>query len=396
MVDLERVYRESLDACAPDHLVRKMVRADMPPNVVAIGKSAAALLGGFASAVPTNDAIAAIPRGYPAPRVKATVVWGGHPEMDEGSFRAGAALLHFVEEHDDVTFLISGGGSACAEVPLRPDFSEHDLIEVNARLTASGMSIAEINTVRKQLSAIKGGRLGARVKGRSVTLVYSDVGRGDLASVASGPTLPEADSTREKAIAILERLGHCDDIVTKLRGMATPPTASRPQEKAVLIADNSTLVDAAASLVERHGARAVRVAEQIEADVDHAARDLARRALQLRSGEVIVAGGEPTVVVRGKGRGGRCLEMGVRFAIAVTTVDPHLSLRALFASSDGVDGNSGAAGVAIDLPATLDRHQIASFLSSSDSLAAAAEIGRPFIIPATGNNLRDLYLVART
>ena len=395
MVDLERIYRESLDACAPDHLVRKVARADMPPNLVAIGKCAGALLDGFAGIVPTHETIAAIPRGYPAPRVRSHVVWGGHPSMDDGSFRAGGALIEFVERHSDITFLISGGGSACADVPLRPHFREEDLIATNTRLTSAGIPIADINTVRKQLSAIKGGRLGARVKGRSVTLVYSDVATGDLASVASGPTLPDG-STRDEAIAVLERVGGCDRIVTTLRDLSVPETVQRiANAEAMLVADNATLVDAAGSVAARFGLRIVRIEQQIESDVAIAARDLAQHALRLREGEVLVAGGEPTVRVRGNGRGGRCLEMGVRFTTEMSALDPSAQMRALFASSDGVDGNSGVAGIAIDLPVAYDRARIESALASSDSLAATVTLGRPIIIPATGNNLRDLYLVAR-
>ena len=105
-----------------------------------------------------------------------------------------------------------------------------------------------------------------------------------------------------------------------------------------------------------------------------------------------MAGGEPTVVVRGAGKGGRCSELAVRFALA--TNEQHLV--ALFASSDGVDGSSGAAGFAMDLPAPLDRARVEAALAASDSAGIASKIGRPIIIPPTGNNLRDLYLVARS
>ncbi|MGZ8711220.1 MAG: DUF4147 domain-containing protein, partial [Thermoanaerobaculia bacterium] len=270
------------------------------------------------------------------------------------SFNAGEELLHFIDEHDDITFLISGGGSACVEVPLAP-WTEEDVMRENARLVASGLPIAQINTARKQMSAIKGGRLAQRVRGHCVTLVYSDVSSGDIASVASGPTIS-------------------------------------PTSPAILIADNDTLTKTAASLVAREGHRAVRWEGQIETDVAIAARDLANRASHLDRDEVLVAGGEPTVVVRGPGRGGRCSELAVRFALEAG----EERLTALFASSDGVDGNSGTAGFRIDLPASLDRPEAEVALAASDSLRTASEIGRPIIIPPTGNNLRDLYLVARS
>jgi glycerate-2-kinase len=353
------------------------------------------MLDGFAKVRKPEAALAVVPRGYPEPVTAARVVRGGHPDPDEESFRSGQALLEFVAGHDEITFLISGGGSACAEVPLRAFFSEEDLQHVNRRLTTAGIDIRRINVVRKHLSAIKGGRLGARVRGRSVTLVYSDVGSGDLASVASGPTLPD-QSNRAEAVAILERVGGCDRVAAILRDGSVPPTVHEiANARALLVADNATLTAAAAAQVIRAGGKPVLLASQIEDDVAVAARDLVRRARDLRSGEVLVAGGEPTVRVTGSGRGGRCMELGVRFALEMAALDPRSRVRALFGSSDGVDGNSGAAGVTIALPTPIDRPAIEGLLAGSDSMAAAARLGRPIIIPTTGNNLRDLHLVAQ-
>jgi glycerate-2-kinase len=252
-------------------------------------------------------------------------------------------LLAFVERHDDVLFLVSGGGSACVEVALH---SEAETANANERLIASGLTIAEINAERRKHSAIKGGRLRDRVRGRAVTLVYSDVATGALADVASGPTIIDAG-------------------------------------EAVLIADNTTLTKAAAKII---GDEAVLLEEQIECDVEAAAELLARSA---RAGKIIVAGGEPTVVIRGSGKGGRCSELAVRFA-------SKSAAEALFASSDGVDGNSGAAG--IYLPLSTNRVETSGWrdaLAASDSWRIAAQLGEPIMIAPTGNNLRDLFLVAR-
>jgi glycerate-2-kinase len=132
------------------------------------------------------------------------------------------------------------------------------------------------------------------------------------------------------------------------------------------------------------------VSEQIESDVESAARQLAARAGSLSAGEILIAGGEPTVTVHGRGRGGRCSELAVRFALQ------RPDLHALFASSDGIDGNSGAAGVVVDsLSGQVDQREAAQALERSDSFSIATSIGRAVIIQPTGNNLRDLYLVAR-
>ena len=302
--------------------------------------------------------------------------------LDDESFHAGEEVARFVDACEDVTFLISGGGSACVEMPL-PPFTKQQLIDVNRKLVDSDLPIAAINTVRKHLSAIKGGRLGARVRGRSVTLVYSDVARDDLASVASGPTLPDP-TTVAGVNRILRRLGiaitidHARETVKKL-----------PRSRALLIADNRTLLRAAADV-----ARATILDEPLDDPVADAARKLAARAKTLRAGAILVAGGEPTVARRGDGTGGRCSEMALRFALEMR--EARTPTQILFGSSDGVDGSSGAAGIAIDLPVDLDLAEAAASLERSDSFPLAARLGRAVIIPPTGNNLRDLYLVART
>jgi glycerate-2-kinase len=310
----------------------------MPRHVVAIGKCAGALFDGVASVHDIESAFVVVPRGYPGGRAEARpTFFGGHPHYTRESFEAGRALLDYVDAREDILFLVSGGGSACVEVPL---VSEDEAIRINAELIASGKPIGEINAVRRSISAIKGGKLAARVRGRKVTLVYSDVSTGALHDVASGPTIPGSE--------------------------------------AVLVADNSTLVRAAASII---GDNAVVLEEQVEGDVLDAAAMLAARARELRKGEVLVAGGEPTVVVRGQGRGGRCSELAVRFA----GLSP---CEALFASSDGVDGNSGSAG--IHLRGGL---KPALHWAPSDSFSVAAQIGEPIMIAPTGNNLRDLFFV---
>jgi glycerate-2-kinase len=310
----------------------------MPRNVVAIGKCAGLLLDGVASVHDVESAFVVVPEGYPRPHGGQAAFIGGHPHYTRQSFEAGRRLLEFVNAHDDILFLISGGGSACVEVPL---VDEQEAIRINAGLIASGKTIAEINAERRSISAIKGGRLARRVRGRAVTLVYSDVSTHALHDVASGPTIPGSE--------------------------------------AILIADNTTLVRAAAQII---GDNAVVLEEQLECDVLEAAAMLAQRASRLRKGEVLVAGGEPTVVVRGTGRGGRCSELAVRFA-------GLCDAPALFASSDGVDGNSGAAG--FFLPGG---RRPAVPHEESNSFPVATQIGEPIMIAPTGNNLRDLFLVA--
>jgi len=337
---LQDIYLRTLERCRPEKLIQ--VPDDAPTTVVAIGKCAAALFRGVPH---VDDALVIVPFGYPVVD-EVECLTGGHPDLTPASFAAGKRLLEFVEQHDDILFLISGGGSACVEWPL-PQYTFEQVTRINHELVASGRPIGKINAKRRKYSAIKGGRLGELVRGRCVTLVYSDVSTGRLADVASGPVLKNMQ----------------------------------------LIADNSTLVRAAAEIA----GNAIVWNEQIESDVQTAAERLADAARKLEKGEVLVAGGEPTVAHTGKGKGGRCMELAARFALQ------HVrGVEALFGSSDGVDGNSGAAGAILPpLPENIDRHRIESELRDSNSLAVVEMLGRAIMIPPTGNNLRDLVLLAR-
>ncbi len=387
MADLESIYRRTLSGCAPEVIVRQAVGESMPRQVVAVGKCAGRMLDG----VSFDRAICIVPRGYPRPDLSrpaapVTICEGGHPNIDDDSFAAGQQLLAFIDQcRGDVLFLISGGGSACAEVPL-PPFTREEISATNRQLVASALSIAEINTVRKHLSAIKGGKLAGRVRGRCVTLVYSDVSTGAIGDVASGPTFAD-ETTNSEAARILERVGGRADVVAKLRA-ATEAMRPRLNTSARIIADNGTLAATAATLVERP----VVLRAQIESSVEAAAIMLAERAAALQPGEVLIAGGEPTVARHGSGKGGRCCELAVRFAM-------HCGNPALFGSSDGVDGSSGVAGILVDPASGPEERlraapELLALLAASESLAAANLVGRAVMMPPTGNNLRDLFLVA--
>jgi glycerate 2-kinase len=342
------IFLATLARCAPERLVRPHIRPDMPRDVVAIGKCVGALLDGVAAVHDVRDAFVAAPEGYPLPCTPAETHTGGHPHMTPASFAAGRALLRFVEEHEDLLFLVSGGGSACVEVPL-VGFTDEEVASANAKLVDSGLPIARINAERRKLSAIKGGKLRDRVRGRLVTLVYSDVAQGALADVASGPTITSAD-------------------------------------EAILIADNLTLVHTAAAIIGPH---AVTIDTQLEGSVEETAAFLAEKSEGLTPGQILVAGGEPTVRIKGPGKGGRCSELAVHFA-------RQSGAEALFAGSDGVDGNSGAAGIYLprrDTPGLPPGWE--GELAVSNAFRIAAQVGEPIMITPTGNNLRDLFLVVR-
>ena len=398
MLDLKAIYLETLAACAPARLAALAAHHSLPRNVVAIGKCAGPMFDGIASRATVENAIVIAPHGYPGPRStlrRKEVHFGSHPQLSDASFVAGEALLAFVDRHVDFTFLISGGGSACAEWPLDPWFSREDLVHVNARLLDAGLPIASMNVVRKHLSAIKGGRLGARARGHRVTLVHSDVGDGRVADVASGPTLADS-STINEAIAILERAGGCEPILEVMRDASFPATVHWLDGDVSLIADNGTLVAAAADIAATSGWRVSRGETQIETDVDSAVALLIDKAVDLERGSLFAAGGEVTVALRAPGgRGGRCTELAVRFAVSARERG-LTGVHALFGSSDGVDGSSPAAAILMEgVGSSPPDAMLFDAIRSSDTFSAASTLGEAIMIPPTGNNLRDLVLLAR-
>jgi glycerate-2-kinase len=403
---LEAIYRGAIDDCAPQrliaqHLARHRTGPCSANAIVALGKCAAGMLDGARGVLGSRPSFAAIPAGYPLPSSDAglDVAIGGHPSMTSSSFAAGRALLAFVERHRDqrILFLISGGASACVEWPLAPWFNERELITVNDSLVASALPIASINSVRKHLSAIKGGRLVSHVAA-SETLIYSDVSTGAAADVGSGPTMTDFTTNRDAAnvLRTIAEERH-KETIAKLEDRMLPETIKARDEghTADVVADNVTLVDAAVARAQQLGYSVRRWNGQLDHDVAQSAEELVKVAEELKEGELLVAGGEPTTARTGNGRGGRCSELAVRFALAARTGSQRAM--ALFGSSDGVDGSSETAGVILDgdWPERLDPDEARAALAISDSISIAIKIGRPLIIRPTGNNLRDLFLVAR-
>jgi glycerate 2-kinase len=411
--ELLAIYRGALELTDPRRLVHAVLRRLALPrtavDVVALGKSAGPMLLGVVERHIVSRAFAAVPAGYegslaaewPA-GVPLELALGTHPQLSPASFDAGARLMEFVRASSSpLVVLISGGASASVEQPI-PPFDADDLTHANQVLVASGIPIGEINAVRKHLSAIKGGRLVLMAKHLAATLILSDVGEGKLADVGSGPTLADP-TTNAHAASILRATGdeRCTWIAERLLQDAPETIKDVPPHPVELIADNATLVRSARFAASASGFEVAVSRDQIECPVADAARLLADRARGLGLRQIFIAGGEPTVRVNGPGRGGRCSELAVRFAQLLAQDPPRFDmgdLYGLFAGSDGVDGNSGAAGV-IAFPARVKElasgTEIDEALRQSNSYSVAERIGEPIIIPPTGNNLRDLFLLAR-
>jgi len=288
---------------------------------------------------------------------KIEVVEAAHPVPDEAGRAAAGRIMQMVQgltEKDLVLCLISGGGSALLALPA-PGITLEQKQAINRALLRSGATISEMNCVRKHLSAIKGGRLGlACSPARVVTLLISDVPGDDPGVIASGPTLPDP-TTCADSLAILKKydIEIPDNILQHLESgdgeTPKPGDARFTGHNHHVIATAQEALEAAAEMARKAGITPHILSDGIEGEARdiglmHAAlaRQIATRNQPFTAPCVLISGGETTVTVRGKGRGGRNAEFLLSFA---TAMEGNPKVHAIACDTDGIDGsedNSGA------------------------------------------------------
>lgn len=399
------LFADVVRALDPAERVAAAVRARLPEGrvrLLAVGKAAAAMALGATAALGDRLAggLVVAPAAADLPPGLELAI-GSHPRADGRSEAAGRALLAAASAGgaDRVLALISGGASALAAVPA----TGLALDEVQAlvdRVMAGGAPIAELNAVRKHLSALKGGRLAAAAAAPVLTLVCSDVVGDDLATVGSGPTVPDpttyADAVDACARWAADAAGPARaHLEAGARGERDEtPKQPRPGDDALLVTGIATLVQEAAAASSRHlGRRAEVVAEPLVGPVEAVA---ARVADWLRQPgpRVVVAGGEPTVTLpRSPGRGGRARQLALLVARELAD-RPGWSL--LVAGSDGIDGAADAAGAVVD-GGTWARVRAAGIdpdraLAACDAGTALAAAGDAVVTGPTGVNHADLVV----
>jgi glycerate 2-kinase len=281
------------------------------------------------------------------------VIEAGHPAPDSASLGAARrmdALLRTLEPGDTLWFLVSGGGSALLAAPL-PGITLEQKRAVASRLMHSGADIREINTVRKHLSAIKGGRLAQRAHpARVCTLAISDVPGDDIADIASGPTIPDP-STQADARAVLARYAcvvepEVDRILSRPANETPKPgDPAFARDRAEIVASSKTALDAAERQLQSQGYRVIRLGDHLVGRASELGRMHAALALEAaaqRGRCAFLSGGETSVVVNDtSARGGRNLEYLGGLALAL---DGARDVFALAADTDGIDGNGDHAG----------------------------------------------------
>ena len=360
-----------------------------PIYSIAIGKAASSMARGLEDAL--GDKLTA----------PVLIAMGGHPLPDENSLAAAQAAFALLDranaEETTVIFLISGGGSAMIEWPVSDEISLADLQAANRTLISCGASIAEVNAVRRVFSAVKGGKLARRAQAQTFTLIVSDTNPGDEASVASGPTLnPPSDSP--KAIEVVEhyRLENLlPESIMKAVREEKPATGAVNGSHQVLL-DNNTAITAARDKAIELGFSCLTFNDIREQPIAEGC-ELLLSSLMSSSTECAVSGGEFSCPVRGDGRGGRNLETVLRCAMRLTS---HLQWVVLSAGTDGIDGNSPAAGAIADETTIqrarnlgLDANQ---YLARSDSYTFFERLGDLVVTGPTGTNVRDLRLLLRS
>ena len=380
--------------------------------VVSIGKAAHSMAAALADQIGSLAAgIVAVPESVTGQVPGFRYFQGGHPLPNPESFRAADAALKSLSALDKnslALFLISGGGSAVIEKPIDDEISLDDMVTTYRALVHSGAPIRDINAVRKHLSRTKGGRMAiAAGEAQQVSIMVSDVPENALDSLASGPTMPDS-STVEDCYRIVAQHGLLSRFPSSVAELFTRKALDETPKKGDLafhrarwwtLLSNAEVVKAAATRAAELGF-AVEVDNSCDdQDYRSAADHLLDRVRRARAGAspaCLISGGEVTVKVPdGCGAGGR----NQQFALYCAGKIASERITVLSAGTDGIDGNSPAAGAVADgstlarLSALGGGQSVTEILDTCDAYSAFHALGDAIVTGPTGNNLRDLRIL---
>lgn len=400
--DADAIVKASIQAVLPDAAVRRALEGQTFGEgrliLVAAGKaawqmarSAAELLDGRIA-----DGVVVTKYGHVlGPIAGVRCIEAGHPVPDDNSF-AGTRIALKLTEHltaaDTVLFLLSGGGSALFEEPLIP---KEELTALTEQLLACGADIVEINTLRKRMSAVKGGRFAEHCRPAQVySIVLSDILGDPLDMIASGPAYPD-HSTAAEAWAITEKYG----LTLSAQARALLDTAlplELPNVRTVVTGSVRELCRAGAAACEALGYRPVLLTDRLDCEASEAGKLLGAIArTHAQDGPVAyLAGGETVVHLRGKGMGGRNQELALAAAEALRAL-PNVALFSV--GSDGTDGPTDAAGGYVDAQTCLILDQCGiqttQVLANNDAYHALERTQGLLLTGPTGTNVNDLTVL---
>ena len=416
---LRAMFDAAVAAAHPGMVLARHLRPVPKGRIIclAAGKGAAALAAAaerhYLDALELDPVrltgIATTRHGHGVPTRRIRVVEAGHPVPDEAGLKGAEDSLRLASEagpDDLLLVLLSGGGSANWIAPVNGvSFAQKQ--QVNRALLRSGAPIGEVNTVRKHLSRIKGGRLArAGQRAEIVTLAISDVPHDDASAIASGPTVPDL-TTLADARALVTKYGlELDGTITA--ALNDPANEScKPGDPAFaraqfeLIARPKASLDAAIKLAKDAGYAVIELGADLEGEAREVAADHAQMALEARAAKqrvAIVSGGELTVTVRGNGRGGPNQEyaLGLAGHLKDTT-----GISALAADTDGADGGAGSAadpaGAMIDSTTLAKMRSIGldphAYLDNNDATAFFEKTGDLLLTGPTLTNVNDVRVI---
>ncbi len=365
-----------------------------------------------------DDGLVVVKYGHGAPTQKIRILEAGHPVPDTNTLIGGEEILRLAgkaTKDDLVIVLLSGGGSALMEALPTP-LSLDDLQKLNEILLGCGATIQEINTVRKHISRIKGGQLARAIApATGLTFILSDVIGDPLDSIASGPTVPDP-TTFKDAWQVLERYQLVERVPPRVlryleRGLNQKLDETPKEDEAFfkgiynfVLGNNLRALSRAAQVAKNQGIKSLILTDRLQGEVQEIAKLLAgifasslENDLPVDSPGCLLLGGEPTVTLKGKGKGGRNQEM----ALAVLTALGPRNKPFYFCSvgTDGTDGPTEAAGAWIDENTWQKVEQLGlspdAFLAKNDSYHFFKALDQLIITGPTGTNVMDLIIFLR-
>ena len=412
---LQAMFDAAVAAAQPSHCVPPHLPAAPKGRLIVIGagKASAAMAQAVEKHWPGELSGLVVTRyGYGVPCERIEIVEASHPVPDAAGMAAAQRMLALVgglSADDTVLCLISGGGSSLLALPLA-GITLADKQELNRSLLASGATIGEMNCVRRHLSAIKGGRLAAACHPAQVlTLAISDVPGDKPGDIASGPTVADA-TTCDDALDIVRRYGitlpaSIREVLDSGRGESVKPGDARlAGARLELIATPQMALEAAAEVARAAGVTPYILGDSLEGEAREVgkvmagiAQQAARRGQPFATPCVLLSGGETTVTVRGKGRGGRNVEFLLSLGI---TLDGEANVHALAGDTDGVDGQEEIAGAYL-APDTLQRAWAQGMrprdsLDNNDGHGFFQALGDSVITGPTLTNVNDFRAILIT
>lgn len=409
---LTSLFEAAVEAADPLERIKAFLPEKPKGKVVVIGagKGSAQMARAFEQCWDGDFSGTVVTRyGFGVDCKKIEIIEASHPVPDEAGIKAATRLFETVENlsaDDLVIALVSGGGSALLPAPA-DGLTLADEVAVNEALLASGLPISAMNVIRKHISKVKGGRLAAACfPAKVVSLIVSDIPGDNPAYVASGPTVPDG-STRHDALQIIEQYGLKlpDNVMQHLqKDAANAPLADDDcfkNHEVHVIASAAISLEAAVTRAAQYNIPAVILSDAIEGEareVAHVhsaiAKEISMRDRPFPKPVILLSGGETTVTVRHKGKGGRNTEFLLSLALDIAG---NNRIYALAADTDGIDGSEDNAGAYAD-GTSMERlrekgQNGADFLQKNDAWRAFSALNDLYVTGPTGTNVNDFRAI---